>query len=55
MRGATVDGFVFADEVLTDEFREGRILGEAVVHDLFAMTFAFCRHRNWGEASEMHL
>ena len=51
----TVDRFVFAAQVLTDEFREGGIIWEAIMHYLFAITSAFCRHRNWGEAPEIHL
>ena len=55
MRGATADGFVFADEVLTDEFRKLGIVRHAVVHRLFSGMLTDSRHHDRGEAAEGHL
>ena len=55
MRDTPVDRLVFADEVLTDEFGESGIVGEAVVHCLFPVSLTYSGHYNGRETPETHL
>ena len=54
-RGLTVYRLVFANQVLTDQFREGGIVEQAIVCCLFSVALADRGHDDRWEASQSHL